>query len=317
MSDNYNFGPHIQQLLEIRSISIVELAELSGVGRKTIARAINNDPGVTMAMIHRIAAALHVPVSELLEPPDDDGPQLHRMTGIRLVDQAIYRFLRMRSMPPGPERAIIEAEIHMPFDPAASKSRLANSGCCASPHYTAKTQQTWREMGVECVRLRKETVDGYDLYGIGLQDELRLNDKALVARPMMTQIVYKAISAYPISPRRVVVIVEAMRSIDKITAEETTPSTGYEHATDKNGYAAGSDGDGDSDGDNETESDGIDRGRTVLTEYTIETLTFNTEFSEMRRDRPPKIGYKHWALMPELRPQSVKLVTAFGQLTKA
>ena len=315
MSDNYNFGPHIQQLLEIRSISIVELAELSGVGRKTIARAINNDPGVTMAMIHRIAAALHVPVSELLEPPDDDGPQLHRMSGIRLVDQAIYRFLRMRSMPPGPERAIIEAEIHMPFDPAASKGRLANSGCCASPHYTAKTQQTWREMGVECVRLRRETVDGYDLYGIGLQDELKLNDKALVARPMMTQILYKAISAYPISPRRVVVIVEAMRSIDKITAEETTPSTGYEHATDKNGYAAGGGGDGG--GDNETESDGIDRGRTVLTEYTIETLTFNTEFGEMRRDRPPKIGYKHWALMPELRPQSVKLVTAFGQLTKA
>ena len=317
MSDNYNFGPHIQQLLEIRSISIVELAELSGVGRKTIARAINNDPGVTMAMIHRIAAALHVPVSELLEPPDDDGPQLHRMTGIRLVDQAIYRFLRMRSMPPGPERAIIEAEIHMPFDPAASKSRLANSGCCASPHYTAKTQQTWREMGVECVRLRKETVDGYDLYGIGLQDELKLNDKALVARPMMTQIVYKAISAYPISPRRVVVIVEAMRSIDKITAEETTPSTGYEHAISKNGYDAGGDGDGGGGGDNEIESDGIDRGRTVLTEYTIETLTFNTEFSEMRRDRPPKIGYKHWALMPELRPQSGKLVTAFGQLTKA
>ena len=131
----------------------------------------------------------------------------------------------------------------------------------------------------------------------------------------MTQILYKAISAYPISPRRVVVIVEAMRSIDKITAEETTPSTGYEHATDKNGYAAGGGGDGG--GDNETESDGIDRGRTVLTEYTIETLTFSDEFSEMRRDRPPKIGYKHWALMPELRPQSVKLVTAFGQLTKA
>ncbi len=314
MSDNYNFGPHIQRLLETRSISIVELAELSGVGRKTIARAINNDPGVTMAVIHRIATALRVPVSELLEPPDDDKFQLHRMTGIRLVDQAIYRFLRMRSMPPGPERAAIEDEIHMPFEPRLNGwGRIANSGCCASPHYTRKTQQTWRKMGIECVQLRKETVDGYNLYGIGLQDELRLNDKALVARPMMTQLLYKALTAYAISPRRVVVIVEAMRSIDKITAEETTPSTGYEHATDKNGYDAGGDGGG----DNETESDGVDRGRTVLTEYTIETLTFNTVFSEMRRDRPPKIGYKHWALMPELRPQSVKLVTAFSQLTKA
>ena len=302
----YQFGARLQEILQLRSITQTELSEDSGVSRKTITRALRGDGGLTMEMMGKIALALHISMSELVSDAADDIA-LHQMTGIRLIDQALYRFCRMRSLPPGPERTALEDELHYPVDKDNLSLRNNNSGqyvdlrysgLCASPLYSMHQYTKWRKRGYKCYRVRNVATHGFDLFAISLGDELKLNDAAVDARPAMHIPQYRPVMAYPIGGNRVSMIVESIRSVNKIINNNVESS---QRRPTETANAA----------NYETSSDGHPRGRTVLTEYTLEAVTFNQDFDKLRSDRPLQISYKHWALLPELTPKSVKLVAAY------
>ena len=108
-----------------------------------------------MEMMNKLALALHISMSELVSDAADDIA-LHQMTGIRLIDQALYRFCRLRSLPPGPERTALEDELHYPVDKDNLSLRnsdtghyvdLRFSGLCASQLYLMIQYSQWRTRG--------------------------------------------------------------------------------------------------------------------------------------------------------------------------
>ena len=302
----YQFGARLQEILQLRSITQTELSEDSGVSRKTITRALRGDGGLTMEMMGKIALALHISMSELVSDAADDIA-LHQMTGIRLIDQALYRFCRMRSLPPGPERTALEDELHYPVNKNnlslrnsdSSHVDLRYSGLCASPLYLMKQYTQWRKRGYKCYRVRNAATHGFDLFAISLGDELKINDAAVDARPAMHIPQYRPVMAYPIGGNRVSMIVESTRSVNKVTNNNV--KSNQRRPTEAENAA-----------NYETSSDGHPRNRTVLTEYTLEVVTFNQDFDKLRSDRPLQISFKHWALLPDLTPKSVKLVGSYG-----
>ena len=161
-----------------------------------------------------------------------------------------------------------------------------------------KQYTQWRKRGYKCYRVRNAATHGFDLFAISLGDELTLNDAAVDARPAMHIPQYRPVMAYPIGVNRVSMIVESIRSVNKIINNNVESS---QRRPTETANAA----------NYETSSDGHPRNRTVLTEYTLEAVTFNQDFDKLRSDRPLQISYKHWALLPELTPKSVKLVTSY------
>ena len=60
---------YIRDWMTAKGVGIVELAKRLGVHRQTVYMSISKG-GMTLTMLHRIAAALNVPAHLLLLPPD-------------------------------------------------------------------------------------------------------------------------------------------------------------------------------------------------------------------------------------------------------
>lgn len=66
---------YIRDWMTAKGVGIVELAKRLGVHRQTVYMSISKG-GMTLTMLHRIAAALEVPAHLLLLPPDAALAQL-------------------------------------------------------------------------------------------------------------------------------------------------------------------------------------------------------------------------------------------------
>jgi transcriptional regulator with XRE-family HTH domain len=62
--------PHLRAWRDRKLLTQDELAEQSGVGRSTIARAEKGDEAVNYTNIRKLAKALNISPDELLSPPD-------------------------------------------------------------------------------------------------------------------------------------------------------------------------------------------------------------------------------------------------------
>src|SRR5689334_16247358 len=68
-----NLGRNIQELREARGLSQQQIAALAGIPRATWANLESGGANPTLAVLVRVAHALHVRVEELIEPPRRAG----------------------------------------------------------------------------------------------------------------------------------------------------------------------------------------------------------------------------------------------------
>lgn len=72
---------NIRRLRDSHALSLSALARRSGVAKATLSAIEQGDGNPTIATLHSVAAALRIPVSQLLGPHDVEGPRLVRGAG--------------------------------------------------------------------------------------------------------------------------------------------------------------------------------------------------------------------------------------------
>lgn len=72
---------NIRRLRDSQALSLSALARRSGIAKATLSAIEQGDGNPTVATLHSLAGALRIPVSELLDPHDTEGPRLVRGAG--------------------------------------------------------------------------------------------------------------------------------------------------------------------------------------------------------------------------------------------
>ena len=104
---------HLRQLRETRGLTLVELAQESGVSRATLSRIENGETSPTAETLRKLATAFALPVSQLLAPMEPGfQPVLRREAQSAWVDPEKDFHRRSVSPAHGPLRVeLIEARL--------------------------------------------------------------------------------------------------------------------------------------------------------------------------------------------------------------
>lgn len=85
-NQNQALASHLRKLRTDRGLRLQDLADNSGVSRATLSRIENGDVSPTAETLGCLAAALALPISQLLAPLEADFPPL-----IRYADQSVWK----------------------------------------------------------------------------------------------------------------------------------------------------------------------------------------------------------------------------------
>ncbi|AEG93705.1 helix-turn-helix domain-containing protein [Ramlibacter tataouinensis] len=135
-------------LRQSQSLSLAQLAERSGVSKAMISRIERAESSATAALLGRLAAALGVPLAQLLAEPSASAQPLRRRQ-----DQEVWRdpevgYLRRQVAPAEPPGGIELVEVEMP-----------RRACVSYPRWSqgAYRQRLWMLEGELAVTYGEET----------------------------------------------------------------------------------------------------------------------------------------------------------------
>ncbi len=108
-----NLAANLQALLEQRSLSQSQLSERSGVSQKTISNIVRSESSPTLDNIEKIAQALRVSVSDLLNenPEGKKSNSINSVASSNLAEEAASMLKCFLLLPEGQRKSLLKTAL--------------------------------------------------------------------------------------------------------------------------------------------------------------------------------------------------------------